>query len=129
MSTTQALEGADIMLAGTLYSHLADSCMGLADPDATPASDDDDDASERPSTPDAGESPSSRSHHANIADAELYIDRARECFKKAEYLEGECEQLMKKAIIAKLRGDEKVAEEWAMKHNTVWEKGFRAQEA
>jgi anaphase-promoting complex subunit 5 len=28
---------------------------------------------------------------------------------------------MKKAIIAKLRGDEKLAEEWAQNHNRVWE--------
>jgi anaphase-promoting complex subunit 5 len=36
-------------------------------------------------------------------------------------VDGECEQLMKKAIIAKLRGDEKLAEEWAQNHNQVWE--------
>lgn len=42
-------------------------------------------------------------------------------YKKVEDLEGECEQLMKKAIIGKLRGDEKLAEEWAQNHNRVWE--------
>lgn len=31
---------------------------------------------------------------------------------------------MKKAIIAKLRGDEDLAEEWAQKHNRVWEEGM-----
>jgi anaphase-promoting complex subunit 5 len=36
-------------------------------------------------------------------------------------VEGECEQLAKKAIIAKLRGDEKLAQEWAQNHNRVWE--------
>jgi anaphase-promoting complex subunit 5 len=30
---------------------------------------------------------------------------------------------MKKAIIAKLRGDEQLAEEWAQNHNRVWEEG------
>jgi anaphase-promoting complex subunit 5 len=35
---------------------------------------------------------------------------------------------MKKAIIAKLRGDEKVAEEWAMRHNLVWDEGYGSQE-
>jgi anaphase-promoting complex subunit 5 len=40
-----------------------------------------------------------------------------------EDIEGECEQLMKKAIIARLRGDEKLAEEWAQNHNKVWEEG------
>lgn len=72
---------------------------------------------------------SSRSRTANVAKAELYIDRARECFKKSGYLDGECEQLMKKAIIAKLRGDEKLAEEWAQNHNRVWEEGMKRIEA
>jgi anaphase-promoting complex subunit 5 len=40
-----------------------------------------------------------------------------------EDIEGECEQLMKKAIIARLRGDEKLAEEWAQNHNRMWEEG------
>lgn len=31
---------------------------------------------------------------------------------------------MKKAIIAKLRGDDKLAEEWAQKYNGVWEEGL-----
>lgn len=44
-------------------------------------------------------------------------------FKKAEDINGECGQLMKKAIIAKIRGDEKLAEEWAQNHNRVWEEG------
>jgi anaphase-promoting complex subunit 5 len=29
---------------------------------------------------------------------------------------------------AKLRGDEKVAEEWAMRHNLVWDEGYGSQE-
>ncbi|CAG5177920.1 uncharacterized protein ALTATR162_LOCUS8444 [Alternaria atra] len=123
----QALEGADTVLTGTLYSHLADSYMGLANPNATQSSISNA-ASPCPSTPKTGEQASNRSRSANIAKAELYIDRARECFKNAAYLDGECEQLMKKAIIAKLRGDEKVAEEWAMRHNTVWDEGYGSQE-
>jgi anaphase-promoting complex subunit 5 len=31
---------------------------------------------------------------------------------------------MKKAIIAKLRGDEELAEEWAQNYNRVWEEGM-----
>jgi anaphase-promoting complex subunit 5 len=115
------------MLTGTLYSHLADSHMGLANPNATTSSASTT-ASQPPSTPKAGDAASNRSRTANIAKAELYVDRARECFKKAAYLDGECDQLMKKAIIAKLRGDEKVAEEWAMRHNSVWEEGYGAQD-
>jgi anaphase-promoting complex subunit 5 len=32
---------------------------------------------------------------------------------------------MKKAVIAKLRGDEQLAEEWAQNHNRVWDEGTR----
>lgn len=85
----------------------------------------------------------------HVSRAEMYIDRARECkssptgssarsgpwlarlchrlpclgFKRVENLDGECAQLMKKAVIAKLRGDEQLAEQWAQNHNRVWEEG------
>lgn len=36
---------------------------------------------------------------------------------------------MKKAIIAKLRGDEKLAEEWAENHNRVWEAAKQRRES
>lgn len=112
----QALESTDNLLCGTLYSHLADSYMGLADPSKF-------------STNSPSSSPGFyRSTAANVAKAELYIDRAREGFKKSGYVAGQCEQLMKKAIIAKLRGDEKLAEEWAQNHNRVWEEGMRTIE-
>lgn len=101
----QSLENGDNMLSGMLYSHLGDSFMGLADPTGT-------------SEP--------RLQTSYVAKAELYIDRARQCFKRCSYLTGECEQLMKKAIIAKLRGDEKLAEEWSQNHNRVWEEGLRS---
>jgi anaphase-promoting complex subunit 5 len=100
----QSLENGDNMLSGMLYSHLGDSYIGLADPAV---------------------SAETRTRASNMAKAELYIDRARECFKKSSYLDGECEQLMKKAIVAKLRGDEKLAEDWAQNHNLVWEEGMR----
>jgi anaphase-promoting complex subunit 5 len=109
----QATEGTDSFLVGTMYSHLGDSYMGLADPNPS--------LDAQTSVP-----PSSNRWTArNMAKAELYTDRARECFKKNGYLVGECEQLMKKAIIAKLRGDEKLAEEWAQNHNRVWEEGMK----
>jgi anaphase-promoting complex subunit 5 len=117
------------MLIGTLYSHLADSYMGLANPTPSPSpSHSPPSSSHIPSTPKSSSPPSSRVKAFNIAKAELYIDRARECFKRSAYLDGECEQLMKKAIIAKLRGDEKLAEEWAQRHNRVWEEGMKALE-
>ncbi|KAF2021731.1 hypothetical protein BU24DRAFT_362512, partial [Aaosphaeria arxii CBS 175.79] len=99
----QSLENSDSMLIGTLYSNIADSYMGLAGLD------------------DPSSANGSRSYAANISRADLYLDRARDYFKKVEDIEYECEQLMKKAFIAKLRGDEKVADEWAHNHNRVWE--------
>ncbi|KAL5113826.1 APC5 protein [Pleosporales sp. CAS-2024a] len=108
----QAIEGTDNWLIGTMFSHLGDSCMGLANPNLVTAKT----SSESPS--------SNRRTASNLAKAELYIDRARECYKKSGYLAGECEELMKKAILAKLRGDEKLAEEWAQNHNRVWEEGM-----
>jgi len=112
----QAIEGTDSYLLGILYSHLGDAYMGLADPDPkvnTEAS--------VPSNP-------NRWTARHVAKAELYTDRSRECYKKSGYLAGECEQLMKKAVIAKLRGDEKLAEEWAQNHNRVWEEGMMNME-
>jgi anaphase-promoting complex subunit 5 len=114
----QALEGTDNMLIATLYSHLGDTYMGLADPST---------ASKTPES--FSSSPhGNRQTAANLAKAELYIDRARECYKKNGSLSGECEQLMKKAILGRLRGDEKLAEEWAQNHNRVWEEGMRGLE-
>lgn len=42
-----------------------------------------------------------------------------------ENIDGECEQLMKKAVIAKLRGDEQLAVQWAQNHNKVWQDGMK----
>lgn len=98
------------MLTGTLYAQLGDSYIGLA------------------GQCDAESQAEFRSRWGYIAKAELYIDRSRECFKKCSYLDGECEQLMKKALIAKLRGDEKLAEEWAQNHNRVWDENVQAIE-
>jgi anaphase-promoting complex subunit 5 len=114
----QALEGTDNMLIATLYSHLGDAHMGLADPSTASKT-----LESFSSSPHAN-----RQTAANVAKAELYIDRAREYYKKNGFLVGECEQLMKKAIIARLRGDEKLAEEWAQNHNRVWEEGMMGLE-
>ncbi|KAF2867178.1 anaphase-promoting complex subunit 5-domain-containing protein [Massariosphaeria phaeospora] len=102
----QALEHNDNSLVGVLYSHIGDSYMGLAGLADTSAAN------------------GARLRAANVSRAELYINRAQESFKKVEDITGECEQLMKKAVIARLRGDEKLAEEWAQNHNRVWEAGL-----
>ncbi|KAF2440561.1 anaphase-promoting complex protein [Karstenula rhodostoma CBS 690.94] len=101
----QSLENGDVHVAGALYSHMGDAYMGLA------------------GVEDGSSAAGLRLRAIRVSRAELYIDRARECFKKAEDVEGECEQLMKKAVIARLRGDEELAEEWAHDHNRVWEHG------
>lgn len=44
-------------------------------------------------------------------------------YKRIEDIDGECEQLCKKAIIAKLRGDEGLAEEWAQNYVRTWRAG------
>lgn len=112
----QAIEGTDSYLLGILYSHLGDAYMGFADPNSKVNAE-----TSAPSNP-------NRWTARHVANAELYTDRARECYKKSGYLAGECEQLMKKAVIAKLRGDEKLAEEWAQNHNRVWEEGMMDME-
>ncbi|KAF2751948.1 hypothetical protein M011DRAFT_463437 [Sporormia fimetaria CBS 119925] len=99
----QALEYTDQELTATLYSRLADSYMGLAGQEdvASPAG--------------------VRKRAKNVSLAEMYVERARTCYKRAEDMYGECEQLMKKAMIARLRGDEKRADEYAEEHNQVWD--------
>lgn len=122
----QSLESGEVCMTGVLYSHMGDAYMGLADVDNIP-------------------DPSNlRLRGMRVSRAELYIDRARECklciagpseleaqcidessgFHKTEDFEAECEQLMKKSLIAKLRGDEDLAEQWAQNHNRVWESGL-----
>ncbi|KAF2643444.1 hypothetical protein P280DRAFT_467473 [Massarina eburnea CBS 473.64] len=99
----QSLENVDHFVTGKLYSHLGDSYIGRAGME------------------DTSTSRGARLRALHVSRAETYIDRARECFKRVEDLHGECEQLVKKAIVAKLRGDETLAEEWAQKHNRVWD--------
>ncbi|KAF2205108.1 hypothetical protein GQ43DRAFT_67384 [Delitschia confertaspora ATCC 74209] len=98
----QSLEHGDLSLCATLYAFQADCSMGLAGQDD-------------PST-----SNGQRRRAVNVNKAEYYIDRARECYKRVEDIEGECEQLCKKAILAKLRGDEQLAEEWAQNYLATW---------
>jgi hypothetical protein len=57
----QSLENTDYVLTATLYSHISDSYVGLAGLD------------------NASTSHSARLRATNMARAELYIDRAREC--------------------------------------------------
>ncbi|KAF2279554.1 uncharacterized protein EI97DRAFT_498983 [Westerdykella ornata] len=99
----QALENNEPLSCGILYSYLADSYVGLAGC-AGPAM-----------------STGNRSRITQMSRAGLYIDKALNCFKEVKDVHGECEQIMKKALLAKFRGDEKLAEEWAQNHNRVWD--------
>ncbi|KAF2105828.1 anaphase-promoting complex subunit 5-domain-containing protein [Lophiotrema nucula] len=99
----QSLESADHTLTGMLSSQISDSYIGLA------------------GLEDASTTQGARARASYISRAEMYIDRARDAYKTVEDIEGACEQLMKKAVLAKLRGDEKVAEEWAQNYNRMWE--------
>jgi anaphase-promoting complex subunit 5 len=62
------------------------------------------------------DAPDSRQRAAKVNRAEFFIDRARECYKRVEDIAGECEHLFKKSVIARLRGDEQLAEEWAQNY-------------
>lgn len=91
----QALESNDTALYAQLYSFQADAYMGMAGQE------------------DDNTSTCVRQRAAKVSKAEIYIDRARECYSHIEDINGECEMLAKKALIARLRGDEKLAEDWA----------------
>lgn len=100
------------MLTGMLYSHLADSYMGLAEPGAKSKLHHMVAREVSPGPP--------RAHAIHMARTELCIDRSRAYFHSVGHVDGESEQLFKKAVVAKLRGDEKLAEEWAQNHNEIW---------
>lgn len=42
-------------------------------------------------------------HHPKIAEAMLFLDKVRECYKNIEDIRGECETLAKRALLEKLR--------------------------
>ena len=52
------------------------------------------------------------------------MDRAIVLYEKLQDLRGQCEMLAKKAIIARMRGDLKLAEDWATKYLTLYERQF-----
>ncbi|KAF2757294.1 anaphase-promoting complex protein [Pseudovirgaria hyperparasitica] len=100
----QCLENGDTELCALLYSFQADAYMGLAG-----------------RAEEAG-----RRRTACVSKAEVYIDRARQHYKRIEDWRGECEMLKKRAIIARVRGDDNLANDWAAQclsvHNAAQEK-------
>ena len=66
----------------------------------------------------------SRQQASLLSKAEGYVDRAIAMYEKLQDLRGQCEMLAKKAIIARMRGDLKLAEDWATKYLTLYERQF-----
>jgi anaphase-promoting complex subunit 5 len=102
----QSLEHGDFTICAMLYSFQADSFIGMAGRNGL------------------GTSNGQRYRAVKVSRAEFYIDRACECYKRVEDISGECEQLCKKAIIAQLRGDEQLAEEWAQNYGRTYTAGM-----
>jgi anaphase-promoting complex subunit 5 len=59
-----------------------------------------------------------------LSKTEGYVDRAIRLYEKLQDLRGQCEMLAKKAVIARMRGDLKLAEDWATKYLTLYERQF-----
>ena len=128
---SQALESKDLSLCAQLYSYQADALIGLAGEE------------------DANTPGGLRLRLAKVNKAEFFIDRARGCkssllyavrsslpmildqtnalgtgYKRMEDINGECEMLAKKALIAKFRGDEKLAQDWEENYKKTYDEAM-----
>jgi anaphase-promoting complex subunit 5 len=68
--------------------------------------------------------PSTRQRASLLSRTEGFVDRAIVLYEKLQDLRGQCEMLAKKAIIARMRGDLKLSEDWATKYLTLYEGQF-----
>jgi anaphase-promoting complex subunit 5 len=116
----QALGGGDAALCAQLYAWQADAYMGLA----------------------ARAAAGTRHQTSIVSKAENYVDKAGDCectiqqlirrgglyltrlipavdFRKIGDSNGECNMLAKKSLVARIRGDESLAEDWATKYVTL----------
>ncbi|KAF2839022.1 putative anaphase-promoting complex subunit Apc5 [Patellaria atrata CBS 101060] len=105
-----AIECGDLALVAHLHGHMATAHIGLAGkyisiPSSSPST------PSRATTPDF--SPPVLTH---LSRAEFFLDNALECYTHLEDVEGQCECLMKKSIVARVRGDEGVSEDWAQRY-------------
>jgi anaphase-promoting complex subunit 5 len=66
----------------------------------------------------------SRQQASLLSKTEGYVDKAIALYEKLQDLRGHCEMLAKKAIIARMRGDLKLAEDWATKYLTLYDRQF-----
>ena len=49
-------------------------------------------------------------------------------YEKLEDVRGACEMLAKKSVVAQMRGDVKLAEDWAVKYLSLYQKHFDSRE-
>jgi anaphase-promoting complex subunit 5 len=116
----KAYGGEDAELCARLYTLQADACMGLAR---------------------AAEN-NSRLRMSQMSKADGHLDKSLKCryprllhslltrhadYKCIEDVRGQCDSLRKKSIIANMRGDTEVADDWARRYLTVYEAHVGAQ--
>ncbi|KAE9976717.1 hypothetical protein EG328_002432 [Venturia inaequalis] len=94
----QALGGGDTAVSAQLYSWQADAYIGLA-----------------------GATTDARTRTSLLSKSENYVDRAGHYFHKILDTRSSLTLLAKKATIARLRGDDKLAEDWATKYHTFYQ--------
>ncbi|RDI80150.1 hypothetical protein Vi05172_g9914 [Venturia inaequalis] len=94
----QALGGGDTAVSAQLYSWQADAYIGLAGATTDP-----------------------RTRTSLLSKSENYVDRAGHYFHKILDTRSSLTLLAKKATIARLRGDDKLAEDWATKYHTFYQ--------
>ncbi|KAF1811076.1 putative anaphase-promoting complex subunit Apc5 [Eremomyces bilateralis CBS 781.70] len=88
----QAIEGNDCTISGQLNTVLADAFMGLA-----------------------GKGDGVQRSQC-MTKAELYLTRAQDYFSTVEDVQGQCETIYKQAMIARTRGDQGLADNWASRY-------------
>ncbi|OMP88746.1 Anaphase-promoting complex subunit 5 [Diplodia seriata] len=120
-----ALEAGDETLCAKLYLALADACVGIAGEEqhqhqhqqqqqqretapsstaiAAAASSAPTDGNSSNTFSSAAENGSAAAHQKSLAEAMLFLEKARDCFRSIEDVRGECETIAKRALLEKLR--------------------------
>ncbi|KAL1640569.1 APC5 protein [Diplodia intermedia] len=117
-----ALEAGDEALCAKLYLALADACVGVAGEEqhqhqqqqqretapssnaiAAAASSAPIDGNSSNTSSSTAESGSAAAHQKSLAEAMLFLEKARDCFRSIEDVRGECETIAKRALLEKLR--------------------------
>ncbi|KAL0261638.1 APC5 protein [Diplodia seriata] len=120
-----ALEAGDETLCAKLYLALADACVGIAGEEqhqhqhqqqqqqretapsstaiAAAASSAPTDGNSSNTFSSAADNGSAAAHQKSLAEAMLFLEKARDCFRSIEDVRGECETIAKRALLEKLR--------------------------